>query len=141
DPERLRMMLETVADLLDQPGQSPQILAETAVFHQGQSGFVTDIDASLPEVERALYRSEDRIADLVVVDQEAPPLDFELLEAVIRSKLSTFDGMGSIFIMDLQTGEEIRINSDVAMSGLSILKIGIFIEAYRHIELPLNEFQ
>lgn len=141
DPERLRLMLETVAELLDQPGQSPQILAETAVFHQGQSGFVTDIDASLPVVERALYNAEERTADLVIVDQEAPELDFELLEAVVRSQLSSFDGLGSIFIMDLQTGEEIRINSDVAMSGLSLLKIGIFIEVYRHMELPLNEVQ
>lgn len=141
DPERLRLMIETVSDVLDQPGQGPQILAETAVFAQGESGFVTDIDASLPIVERALYSADERSAELVVIDQEAPELNFELLEAVIRSKLNAFDGMGSVFIMDLQTGEEIRINSDVAMSGLSILKIGIFIEAYRHLELPLDEFQ
>lgn len=141
DPERLRLMLETIADVLDQPGQSPQILAETAIFKPGEAGFVTDVDASLPIVERALYSAEERTAELVIIEQDAPELDFELLEAVIRSQLKTFDGMGSIFVMDLQTGEEIRINSDVAMSGLSLLKIGIFIEAYRHLELPLDEFQ
>ena len=141
DPERLRVMLETVAEVLDQPGQNPQILAETAIFEPGQSGFVTDVDASFPQVERALYSTEERSAELVVVDQEAPELNFELLEAVIRSRLSTFNGMGSVFVMDLETGEEIRINSDVAMSGLSILKIGIFIEAYRHIELPLDDYE
>jgi hypothetical protein len=134
-------MIETVADLLDQPGQSPQILSQTAVFQPGQSGYVTDIDASLPIVERALYNANERRADLVIVEQAAPELDFELLEAVIRSKLSTFDGMGSIFVMDLASGEEIRINSDVAMSGLSILKIGIFITAYRFMEFPLNDYQ
>lgn len=139
DPERLRLMLETVAEVLDQPGQNPQILAETAVFEPGQSGYVTDVDASLPIVERALYSVEERTAELVIMDQEAPELNFELLEAVLRSKLAAFDGMGSLFVMDLQTGEEIRINSDVAMSGLSLLKIGIFIEAYRHLELPLDE--
>lgn len=141
DPEELRVMLETVADLLDQPGQNPQILSETAVFEPGKSGYVTDVDASFPVVERALYRAEDRTAELVIVEEDAPELNFELLEAVIRSKLATFDGMGSIFIMDLQTGEEIRINSDVAMSGLSILKIGIFITAYRFVDLPLNEYE
>ncbi|HZD10676.1 MAG TPA: peptidoglycan binding domain-containing protein, partial [Candidatus Binatia bacterium] len=141
DPDRLKMMIETIAELLDQPGQDPQILSSTAVFEPGKSGFVTDVDASLPLVERALYRTDDRTAELVVVDQDAPELNFELLEAVIRSKLSTFDGLGSIFVMDLQTGEEIRINSDVAMSGMSILKIGIFIEAYRHIDLPLNDYE
>ena len=141
DPERLKLMIETVAELLDQPGQNPQILAETAVFEQGRSGFVTDVDASLPIVERALYSADERRADLVIVEQDAPTLDFELLEAVIRSKLSTFSGMGSIFVMDLQTGEEIRINSDVAMSGLSILKIGIFITVFRFMELPLDDYQ
>lgn len=141
DPERLKLMIETVAELLDQPGQNPQILAETAVFEQGQSGYVTDVDASLPVIERALYSADERSADLVIVDQDAPELNFELLEAVIRSRLSPFDGMGSIFIMDLQSGEEIRINSDVAMSGLSILKIGIFITAFRFMEFPLDDYQ
>ncbi len=140
DPEELKVMIETIAELLDQPGQNPQILSETAVFEPGTSGFVTDVDASLPLVERALYRADERTAELVIVEQDAPELNFELLEAVIRSKLAAFDGMGSIFVMDLETGEEIRINSDVAMSGLSILKIGIFIETYRHIELPLDDY-
>jgi beta-lactamase class A len=62
-----------------------------------------------------------------------PPLNFELLETVIRSKIASFDGIASIFIMDLQTGEEIRINSDLALSGMSILKIPIFVEAFRHL--------
>lgn len=141
DPALLKEMLEMVAGFLDEPGQPPQILSETGVFEPGNSGFVTDVDASLPRVEDAIYRPEDRSVDLVIVDQQAPELDFELLEAVIRSKLKSFDGMGSIFVLDLQTGEEIRINSDVAMSGLSILKIGIFVEAYRQLETPLNDYQ
>ena len=141
DPAQLREMLEVVAGYLDEPAQSPQILSENAVFEQGKPGYATDIDASVPLVEEALYRPEDRMAQLVIVDQEAPELDFELLEGVIRSKLNAFDGMGSIFVMDLQTGEEININSDVALSGLSILKIAIFAEAYRHLELPLNDYE
>lgn len=141
DPELLKEMLEMVAGFLDEPGQPPQILSDSAVFQPGRSGFVTDVDASLPRLEEAIYRPEDRTVELVIVDQQAPKLDFELLEAVIRSKLKSFDGLGSVFVMDLQTGEEIRINSDVAMSGLSILKIGIFMEAYRHLELPLNDYQ
>ncbi|MFW6184563.1 MAG: serine hydrolase [Chloroflexota bacterium] len=141
DPEELREMVVTVAEFLDEPGQSPQIVSETAVFRAGASGFVTDVDASLPRVEKALVSPNNREAELVVVDEEAPELDFELLEAVIRRQLSSFDGMGSIFVMDLETGEEIRINSDVALSGLSILKIGIFAETFRHIDLPLTDYQ
>jgi hypothetical protein len=92
-------------------------------------------------VENALYSSTERIAHLIVVEQEAPTLNFELLETVIRSKVASFDGIASVFIMDLQTGEEIRINSDLALSGMSILKIPIFVEAFRHITLPLTDYQ
>ncbi|HSM58647.1 MAG TPA: serine hydrolase [Candidatus Sulfomarinibacteraceae bacterium] len=141
DPEELREMVVTVAEFLDEPGQSPQIVAETAVFRPGEGGFVTDIDASLPLVEKAMISPNNREAELVIVDQDAPELNFELLEAVIRRQLTSFDGMGSIFIMDLETGDEIRINSDVALSGLSILKIGIFAEAFRHIDMPLTDYQ
>lgn len=141
DPVLLREMLTVIAGFLDQPPRSPQILSENAVFEQGEAGYVTDVDASLPRVEQALYRPQERIARLVVTDEEAPALTFELLEDVIGSKLNSFDGMGSIFVMDLQTGEEININSDVALSGLSILKIAIFAETYRHLDLPLNDYE
>lgn len=141
DPALLEEMLVTIAGYLDEPAMGPQILASSGVFEQGHSGFVTDVAASLPLVEKALYSPTDRIAHLVVEDQEAPTLSFELLETVIRSKIASFEGIASIFIMDLQTGEEIRINSDLPLSGLSILKIAIFTETYRHIELPLTDFQ
>lgn len=141
DPALLAEMLETIASFLDDPAQLPQILSETAMFEEGRSGYVTDIEASLPLVENALYSSTERIAHLIVVEQEAPTLNFELLETVIRSKVASFDGIASVFIMDLQTGEEIRINSDLALSGMSILKIPIFVEAFRHITLPLTDYQ
>ena len=141
DPLLLEEMLVTIAGYLDEPAMGPQILASSGVFEQGHPGYVTNIEASLPLVEAALYHPTERIVHLVVEDQEAPELSFELLETVIRSKLASFEGIASIFIMDLQTGEEIRINSDLALSGLSILKIAIFAETYRHIDLPLTDFQ
>jgi beta-lactamase class A len=76
---------------------------------------------------------------LVVNEEEAPPRDLSLLETVIQQQLSRFNGVGSIFIMDLQTGEELSINADKAISGLSILKIGIFVEAYRVLSRPPND--
>lgn len=141
DPALLEEMLETIASYLDDPPRLPQILSETAMFEEGKAGYVTDIEASVPLVEKALYSPSDRIAHLVITDQDAPTLNFELLETVIRSQIASFDGIASIFIMDLQTGEEIRINSDLALSGMSILKIPIFVEAYRHLSLPLTDYQ
>jgi hypothetical protein len=141
DPALLEEMLVTIASYLDDPADLPQILSDTTAFAAGEAGYVTDLEASLPLVESALYRPTDRIVHLLVVEEEAPTLDFELLETVIRSKVASFDGIASVFIMDLQTGEEIRINSDLAISGMSILKIPIFVETFRHISLPLTDYQ
>ena len=141
DPVLLEEMLQTISGFLDEPARPPQILSESGVFEPGRAGFRTDVEASMALVEAALYRPEDRVAHLVIVQQEAPELTFDLLEDVIRGKLATFEGLGSVFVMDLQTGEEININGDIALSGLSILKIPIFVEAYRHLELPLNDYE
>lgn len=133
--EQLQEMLGVVASLLDEPPQAPQILAESSNFEEGQPGFRADVSASLAMAEEALYRAEDRHAKLVVIDEPAPELDFTLLEDVVLRLLNGFDGgTGSVYILDLATGDEITINSDYAMSGLSILKIGIFVEAYRSLD-------
>ncbi|MCI0394496.1 MAG: class A beta-lactamase-related serine hydrolase [Chloroflexi bacterium] len=141
DAGGLRSMVQTIAGYLDEPARPPQMLATAETFQHGQPGFVTDVEASLPAVAEALYSLENRSAYLVVVEQEEPELSLDLLAEVINSKLQSFNGMGSIFVMDLQTGEEFGINSDVALSGLSILKIAIFIEAYRALDRPSDEFQ
>lgn len=138
DQGRMRYMLEVVSSFLDQPPQGPQILAQTS-FAMGRDGFVTDIEASLSMVEEALYRPENRVARLVIEEQEAPPLSFDLLEDVIRGQLQSFEGLGIIFVKDLQTGEEILINADKAISGTSVLKIAIFVEAYRALDNPPSE--
>jgi beta-lactamase class A len=49
--------------------------------------------------------------------------------------------LGSIFVMDLVTGEEISLNADVALSALSTFKVAIFVEAYRVLDEPPNEYQ
>ncbi|MFQ5398756.1 MAG: serine hydrolase [Anaerolineae bacterium] len=134
DRESLLHWLQTYSSFLDEPAKPPQLLGDSDVFREGAPGFVTDIEASLPAVEAALYRPNDREAHLVIEDQEAPRLDMTLLEANIRNQLAAFDGLGSVFIMDLETGDELSINADVAMSGLSIVKIPILLEVYRAID-------
>lgn len=141
DREALRHMLTVIASFQDQPARPPQILAEVGEMREGRSGFVTDVDASLPLAETALYDPLERLVPLVITVQEAPPRSLALLAEVIQQQLNSFDGIGSIFIMDLQTGEELNINADKAISGLSILKIGIFVEAYRALNRPPNEYE
>ncbi len=134
DRNALLDQLQTIADFLDQPARPPHLLTESETFELGQPGYVADVNASLAEVEAAFYRPDNREAHMVIIDQPAPPLDMNLLADVINKLLDSFDGVGSIFIMDLQTGEELAINADIALSGLSIMKIPILLETYRALD-------
>ncbi len=140
DAARLQQMIEIVAGWLDEPATGPQILSERSAFRQGTAGFVTNVEASLPLVEEALYRPEARTVSLAITEQEAGALTLAVLEGVIRGQLEQFDGLGIVYVQDLQTGEEILINSDAAISGTSVLKIAIFMEAYRALNNPPNEY-
>jgi hypothetical protein len=131
--------LNFIAELLDKPPTSPLLAAGEAI-DEGTSGYVTDVEASLPTVEAALYQMEDREAHLVVAELDAPERNMELLRDMLKRQFDRFDGIGVAFIMDLQTGEELSINGDVAISGLSILKIPIFIETYRVLNGPPDDF-
>lgn len=144
DGQALRQQIEDVAAYLDRPASAPQLVAGAGQYTPGEPGIVTDIEASFPKAEMALYQSEkaDRAVELVLVDQAPIELNLDVLEAQLQRELEKVEGMiGSIFIMDLETGEELGINADVAISGLSILKIGIFLEAYRALDRPPNEYE
>jgi beta-lactamase class A len=123
--------LYRISRVLDDPPQPPTISLETDTFSPGSDGYVTDLEVSLPLLEAALYRPTNREVDLLVVDMEQPPLDMAALEASLQKVIEGFGGVVSLFVMDLETGEELSINGDAAVSGLSILKIPIFIETYR----------
>jgi beta-lactamase class A len=140
DPAAVRDRLQTVATFLDKPPQPPRINDTTEAFEMGQPGYVSDIEASAPLLEAALYRSDERQVDLVVQDLPAPDFDISFLRDSLQKQLDAFSGVGSLFIMDLETGEEISINGDMAISGLSILKIAIFLETYRKLDGPPDEF-
>ncbi|MBE2220007.1 MAG: serine hydrolase [Anaerolineae bacterium] len=140
DEFALRQQIATIGSFIDQPALPPRIDETTGTFADGSPGYVADVEASLPDVTAALYKPEKREARLVILDQPAPEFDINFLADSIQKQLDAFSGVGSIFIMDLQTGEEISINADAAISGLSILKIMIFVEAYRTFDGSPNEY-
>lgn len=144
DQEALRQQLLSVAAFMDKPATAPQLLVEEGDYVPGEPGYVTDIEASLPLAEMALYQAEPdkRQATLFLQPQAPIELNLGVLEDQLRRELAQAEGLfGSVFVMDLQTGEEIGINADVVLSGLSILKIAIFIDAYRMLDRPPNEYE
>lgn len=140
-PTALRNAIETIASVYDKPALPPQPVPTTLSFQYGEAGIETDIDASLPDIEAAFYRATDRQAHIVLEATEAPRPDVNLLARLIVNHLEDFEGVASIFIMDLGTGEEIDINADVAMSGMSIVKVPIVLEVFRAVDQPLTAEQ
>jgi beta-lactamase class A len=137
--ERLNGFLTRVATQYDQLPQEPVPLPASMTFRPGQPGYELDIEASRARFVRALVSATDRQVDLIVRTEEAPPRDMDVLRQLIQFLLDSHSGLiPGIFVKDLETGDELEINADVAYDGLDVLKIGILEETYRALELPLD---
>ena len=132
--------LNRISSLLDQPAQPPQPVPGTLSFQRGASGTRINIEESLDDVELALYRPSNREAHLVVEPLEPERPDINLLTRLLVNHLQEFEqqsgGVASVFILDLETGEEVPINADVVMSGMDLMKVPIALEVYRALSNP-----
>lgn len=145
DDIALANLVELIADQNDSPALPPQPIPGALSFQYGDVGIETDIEASLPNVEAALYRPRDRDAYLVVTAVDAAEPQIELLRRLLVNSVQLFEeskgGTLSIFIADLQTGQEINYNAGVPMTGIGILKIPIIIETLRTLRPSLTSSQ
>jgi hypothetical protein len=70
----------------------------------------------------------------------APPITPSLLIPALEARLAEFPGVTSILVKNLDTGETIyESNVDYVLSGMSIVKIGIMVEVYRHFGGEVDE--
>ncbi|TET52541.1 MAG: hypothetical protein E3J64_04955, partial [Anaerolineales bacterium] len=137
--ERLDGYLLRVASEYDHPPQDPVPLPAELSFGPGQPGYTLDIDASRPLALDALLSAASRRAELVVTVADAPEPDLDVLGLVVDLLLEDHpDVTASIFVKDLQTGEELSIDSEIAFSGLSVFKIVVLEETYRALESPID---
>ncbi|MEM7118131.1 MAG: serine hydrolase [Chloroflexota bacterium] len=133
--DALGNLMAQIGSLTDEPAQPPQPVPSSLSFQYGVSGTITNIEASFADVEAALYRPTNREARLVVEPRAPQRPDYNLLTRLLVNRLQVFEqdsgGVASVFILDLQTGQEIALRSDIAMSGIDLLKVPIVVEAYR----------
>ena len=141
NPDALRGVLETVKTAFDNPALPPQPVPTTLSFQYGEPGIQTNVEASETDVQAAFYRASDREANLLLEPTEPPRPDINLLARLIVNHLQDFDGVASVFIKDLQSGEEIAVNADEPMSGMSIVKVPIVLETLRTVEGDLSADQ
>ncbi len=143
DEQQLKDFLASIADEYDHPLQEPNANAATLAFVPGRPDQRLDIEASLPLVVAALNSATDRQVDLVVNLGPSPREPGLWMmgrlgsgNGMIEGILADFPGYYSVYIKHLATGEEFSDDADVAYAGMSILKIAIVVEAYKHLEGP-----
>src|SRR5512136_1569451 len=136
--EKARAFLAEVATRLDVPPRPPAPQIDRLTLAPGQPGRLLNIVDSMPPLEDALKSAQKRTAELVVEDKAAPPPTLEQLKQLLQACLATFQGTASVFVKDLQTGEELQINPNVPFSGGGVMKLPIVAEIYRKYDLPLD---
>jgi hypothetical protein len=144
---RLRNYLETeVAERYDQPPTPAIPTVGTVNFQPGTQGTQLDIDRSVDLIETALRSTSRRLVELPLSRTNPPRPSIGNLEILLKQTidLTEFDGLVGLYLLDLQTGEEINFaysagenyptNPDVAYTAASIIKIPIMVSTYRRLE-------
>ena len=138
DRDALRRSLEQIRGVYDQAAQPPQPVPATLSFLYGETGRQTNVEKSLAAVENALYRPINRQASLIVEEVSPDRPNINLLGSLIVNHLQSFEGVYSVLILDLETGDEFSINANVPMSGMSLMKLPIAVETMRNLNQPPN---
>lgn len=145
---RLRAFLSEVSERYDQPPQAARPVAGTVNFAPGQSGSSLDMDSSVVLIDNALTSLSNRRVDLTLQRTNPSRPAFENLGVLLRQtlKVSGFDGLAGIYLLDLQTaqelhfayqnGQDLPVQPDIAYTASSIIKIPIMIATFRR--MPEN---
>ncbi|HSM58648.1 MAG TPA: serine hydrolase [Candidatus Sulfomarinibacteraceae bacterium] len=143
DEDALERVVETVAGGFDTATQPPQPVPTTLTFQYGEAGMETDIPASVGDVRAAFYRPTGREAHLSLRPVQAERPDMGLLGRLILNHLQeqAFSGVASIFILDLQSGEEVQVDANAPVSGMDLLKVPIVLDTYRMLDNSPSQTQ
>lgn len=142
----LRTVLEDIALRYDRAPGSPGYDVATLTVFEGTPGAQLDIEESINRIDAALRNPVNRVVELPIGDSAASKPSLDLLRRLIIDYLDTQgfifdapDSVASIFIQDLQTGEELNILGDVAYSAASTMKVPILVDFYRHLDAPPSQ--
>ncbi|MBK8025895.1 MAG: serine hydrolase [Chloroflexi bacterium] len=136
----LRQFVEEIARRYDRPPGAAGYDVATLTFRPGSPGYEMNIEEAEAVIETALYDPTQREIVLPVTSTDGSRIGIETLRELIVAYLDSqgfvFDGqstVASVFILDLETGDELSINSDVAFSAASTIKVGILIDYFREL--------
>jgi beta-lactamase class A len=148
--ERLRSFLTgEVAPRYDQKASAAVPVPGSTNFQTGQQGTVLDVDRAVLLIEDALRSPISRTVSLSFsrVNPARPSLqNLQVLLSQIID-LSRFDGISEIYLLDLQTNQELHfayqqgktIPGDIAFAAASTIKIPIMISTFRRSPDPMPQ--
>jgi beta-lactamase class A len=141
--ERLRDYLQNeIASRYDLPPSPAQPIPGGTSFMPGQPGQTLDVDRAVLLLSDALRSPTSRSVALSFNRSSAVRPTFENLEILLKQiiQVSGFDGLVSLYMVDLQTGqeihfaisngEEISVEPDIAFTASSTIKIPIMVSYF-----------
>ena len=146
--DRLRAYLENeVAARYDQPPSAAQPVPGSTNFSAGSPGLTLDIDRAVILISDALRSPSARVVNLSVVSVDPPRPSFQNLQILLQQVIdaSGFDGLTELYLLDLQTGQEINfayqngenLTPGIAFTAASTMKIPIMVSTYLRQPEPL----
>ncbi len=133
--EKLSAFLTEVAARYDRPGSAPQADPGQLGFKPGAPGHTLNVEAAVKLVDTALHSARERVVVLPLTEQTSVQPTFATLADLLTANIALhqFDGVVSLYLADLRTGDELRltlangepITGPVAFSGMSTVKIPI----------------
>lgn len=141
DSADIRTYLEEIANRYDTVSSAGGFDLNTSTFITAGSGTTLNISAAIPMIEAAFFslEPEGRVIDLPLTSFEGAPPGIDDLENAIIQYLNNEsriawngpDSAVSVFMIDLQTGEEVGINEYLQHDGTSSIKVGIILNYFR----------
>lgn len=143
--ERLRLYLASeLSARYDQPPVPAQPIANSTDFTPGSQGTALDVERAVILIENALYSPSNRTVSLSAQTIAAGRPSLQTLQLQLQQIVDQngFDGIIDVYLLDLQTGEELHfayragvnlpINPDIAFTASSTIKIPVMVSVYRH---------
>jgi beta-lactamase class A len=147
--ERLRIYLnDEIAARYDHPATAAQPVPGSTNFSAGTAGTTLDIDRAVTLIGDALRSPSARVVNLSVVSVSPSRPSMQNLQVLLQQVIdaSGFDGLTELYLMDLQTGQELNfayqngssLTPGIAFTAASTIKIPIMVSSFRRADEPLD---
>jgi beta-lactamase class A len=138
--------LQDIANRYNQKAGGARYNVDTLEVYSGADGLQVEVQQAKRLVEEAIYRTDNRVVDLPLTSLATIDASIDTLRDLVVDYLEQndfiYDGStttASVYILDLQTGEEVNLLGDVAFSAASTMKVAILIQYFRRLNFAPSQ--